>query len=319
MHCKGLALKENVTDSDTCRLACCAMIGCTTWQYDQSPNSTGCFVGNLTEISQCSVGVGTNGWVGEGIGKDTKSHITVPTILANYTHDQSAFTEGLVFNTNRSSGNASISSGTLYESTGLADTTGCCSTLRKVDLESGRVAAYVNLSSDVFAEGITVWGDEVFQITYQLGIGFVYDRHTLKQIRTFKFKTSTSQGWGLTHDGSHLIMSDGSEWIYFLDPKTLEEKHRRRVFYQGQAFGYINELEWVNGELLANLWISDYYKIARINASTGTVTGFYDLSAISPLIKPDHDVFNGIAYDSSSGHLIVTGKWFNKLFVVAPE
>jgi glutamine cyclotransferase len=245
------------------------------------------------------------------MGKDTKSHTTVPKILDTYKHDRSAFTEGLVISSDTNQ------SGTLYESTGLADVSGCCSTLRKVDIETGAVAAYVNLSSNVFAEGITVWGDHVVQITYQLGTGFVYDKNSLKQLRTFKFETVSKQGWGLTHNGKHLIISDGTAWIYFLDPVSFKEVFRRRIFYEGEDFGYLNELEWVNGELLANLWYYDYYKIARINATTGTVTGFYDLSELSPLVEPGHDVFNGIAYDGSQNELVVTGKWFNKLFVVS--
>ena len=179
-----------------------------------------------TAWAQCRALTGSS-WIGEGLSKEKSNHTTAPTILHVYEHDRNAFTEGLVLD---------ASNNVLFESTGLADVTGCCSTLRKVDMNTGRVLAYVNSSTDVFAEGITLWQDKVVQITYQLKQGFVYDQKTLQLIRTFKFETVTGQGWGLTHNGQHLIMSDGSAWIYFLDPDTFREVGRRRVFFQGQEF-----------------------------------------------------------------------------------
>ena len=238
-----------------------------------------------------------------------------PKMTANYSHDPAAFTEGLFWR-----------SGFLYESTGLADVTGCCSSLRRVDLKTGRVLQERNLTADIFAEGITVVdgqdgskGESIVQLTYQSGRGYTYDFESFKPEINFSLPANleSHEGWGLTQNGTHLIMSDGTAWLYFLDPSSLREVHRQAVFWNGVPLEYLNELEWDphNQELLANLWYEDYWKIARIDIKTGTVVGWYDFSVLKMVDVGDHDVFNGIAVDESIGNLIVTGKCFNQVFV----
>ena len=218
-------------------------------------------------------------------------------VVRVYPHDPQAFTQGLTY-----------LDGFLYEGTGLNGQ----SSLRKVKLENGEVVQVKKLEDRYFGEGIAIAGDSIVQLTWQAGVGFVYDRRTFDRTRTF---TYTGEGWGLTYDGTRLIMSDGSATLRFLDPKTLEETGRLEVKDGGRPVRNLNELEMVKGELFANVWES--YRIARISLKTGQVTGWIDLRGIlDPKDAAGVDVMNGIAYDAAADRLFVTGKLWPKLFEV---
>ncbi|MEL6495346.1 MAG: glutaminyl-peptide cyclotransferase [Cyanobacteria bacterium J06623_7] len=221
-------------------------------------------------------------------------------VIETYPHDSKAFTQGLIFDR-----------GYLYESTGLHGE----SSLRKVDLETGEVLQVSELDDRYFGEGMTVWQDRLIQITWVSKTGFVYDKETFEQIDTFTYPT---QGWGLTHDNNELILSDGTATLYFLDPDTYEITREIPVTDNGRAVDKLNELEYVRGEIWANVWLSD--RIARINPITGVVTGWLDLEGIiQPQPTPTRDaVLNGIAYDAESDRLLVTGKLWSKLFEIEP-
>jgi glutaminyl-peptide cyclotransferase len=214
-----------------------------------------------------------------------------------YPHDARAFTQGLEFD-----------GGTLLEATGLNGE----STLRKVDLQTGRVLQAASLPAEYFGEGITVWEGTIIQLTWQTQIGFIYDRQTFRQLRTFRY---TGEGWGLTHDGTRLIMSDGSPFLRFLNPRTLSETGRVLVTDAGVPIRDLNELEWVNGEVYANVWQTNF--IARISPVSGKVLGWIDLGGLlSPAEEREADVLNGIARDAA-GRLFVTGKRWPKVFEIA--
>jgi glutaminyl-peptide cyclotransferase len=220
-------------------------------------------------------------------------------VINAYPHDRAAFTEGLV-----------IDGGALYEGTGLNGQ----STLRQVELESGKVLRSTALGPQYFGEGITVWGDQIIQLTWQSHQGFVYDKASFKLLKTFTYPT---EGWGLTQDGTSLIMSDGTPVIHFLDPVTFQETKRITVTHQGQPVFNLNELEYARGEILANVWQTD--RIARIAPETGQVIGWIDLTGLlTPADRqPPVDVLNGIAYDTEHDRLFVTGKLWPKLFEIA--
>ena len=214
-------------------------------------------------------------------------------IIHTYPHDTNAFTEGLVFD-----------NGYLYESTGES------SSLRRVDLTSGNILQKVNLPAEYFGEGLTVVNDTLIQLTWQNHIGFIYDKSTFSLIGNFSYST---EGWGLTYDGIRLIMSDGTSNLYFLDPTTFQGIGQVSVHDGNTSITNINELEYVNGDVYANIWMQQ--KIAIINPQTGQVKGWIDLSDLyqtnNPLNIPDN-VLNGIAYDSTTNRLFVTGKdWPN--------
>ena len=215
-----------------------------------------------------------------------------------YPHDPRAFTQGLEY-----------LDGALFEGTGLNGE----STVRKVEIATGRVLQRASIPADYFGEGITTWGQTILQLTWQSEMGFVYDRATLKQLRTFRYN---GEGWGLTHNATHVIMSDGSASLRFLDPRTLTETHRLLVTDAGIPVRDLNELEWVNGEIYANVWQTEF--VARISPTSGRVLGWIDLSGLlSPAEKRNGaDVLNGIAYDAARGRLFVTGKLWPKLFEI---
>ncbi len=216
-------------------------------------------------------------------------------IIDEYPHDTKAFTQGLVYE-----------NGTLYESTGLLKK----SSLRQVELETGKVLKIFNMSDEHFGEGITIFGDSIIQLTWQSNTGFVYNRSDFNQTGEFHYST---EGWGLTTDGDELIMSDGTAKLHFLDPETYQEKRSINVTDQGEAITRINELEYVDGEIYANIWQKD--RIARISPETGDVLGWIDLAGI--LNKTDGvDVLNGIAYDPENGRLFVTGKYWPTIFEI---
>jgi glutamine cyclotransferase len=219
-------------------------------------------------------------------------------VVATYPHDRNAFTQGLV-----------IDDGVMYEGTGLNGR----SSLRRVDLASGAVLQSVALDQQYFGEGITTWGDQIIQLTWQSQQGFVYDKATFERLKSFNYP---GEGWGLTHDDRSLIMSDGTPAIRFLDPVTLHETRRITVTDQGQPVVKLNELEYVHGEILAHVWQTD--RVVRISPDDGRVIGWIDLSGL--LSAEDRqqpvDVLNGIAYDAARDRLYVTGKLWPKLFEI---
>jgi glutamine cyclotransferase len=218
-------------------------------------------------------------------------------VVKSYPHDRQAFTQGLVY-----------LDGFLYEGTGLIGQSG----IRKVRLENGEVLQHRPLDEKYFGEGIAVWGKTLVQLTWQSEIGFVYDLGSFEPVKTFGYQ---GEGWGLTHDGTRLIMSDGSPVLRFLDPVSFKETGRLTVKEGGLPVDDLNELEVVKGEIFANVWQTQ--RIARINPKTGQVTGWIDLSGLlSPRDAVGTDVMNGIAYDAAGDRLFVTGKLWPRLFEV---
>ncbi len=220
-------------------------------------------------------------------------------IVNTYPHDENAFTQGLVYY-----------DGDLYEGTGLRSR----SSLRRVDLETGQVLQNLDLDNKYFGEGITLFEEQLIQLTWVSQIGFVYERESFEKLQEFTYPT---EGWGLTHDGENLIMSDGSNNLFFLDPETFEEVKRITVSDSGQPVEMLNELEYIKGEIYANVWMSE--RIVRIDPTTGQVLGWIDLSGLrNPALAGNRDaVLNGIAYDSEKDRLFVTGKLWPNLFEIA--
>jgi glutamine cyclotransferase len=219
-------------------------------------------------------------------------------VVHAYPHDPTAFTEGLFY-----------LGGRLYESTGLNR----MSTIREVRLEDGKVLRSVDLAPQYFGEGIVNWGDEILSLTWQNGTGFRWNRADLRPTGEFHYP---GEGWALTQDGRNIIMSDGTSELRFLDPATMAERKRVTVTYDGQPVTHLNELEWVKGELFANIWMGR--RIARIDPKSGKVKGWIDLSELAvENANGDPDaVLNGIAYDAKGDRLFVTGKNWAKLFEI---
>jgi len=217
-------------------------------------------------------------------------------VINVYPHDQNAFTQGLV-----------IEDGILYEGTGLNGK----STLRRVDLETGDVLQTHALSDELFGEGITVFGDKIIQLTWQSQKGFVYDKDSFELLQEFSYPT---QGWGITNDGSQLIMSDGTANLYFLDPETFQKIGQVEVHDNGTV-NRLNELEYIQGKVYANIWLEE--KIAIINPQTGQVEGWINLGGLQNMENPESgNVLNGIAYDAAGDRLFVTGKNWSQLFEI---
>ena len=220
-------------------------------------------------------------------------------IVATYPHDTDAYTEGLIY-----------SNGTLYESTGGYGT----STLRRVNLQNGTIQAEIALPSDVFGEGLAAVDGTLFQLTWLNHIGYVYDQATLTLRGNFSLP---GEGWGLTYDGTHLIQSDGTATLTFRDPATLQQTSQITVHAGNSTVTNLNELEYVNGTLYANVWLIP--RIAIINPQNGAVTGYIDLTdlaeANNPTQNPDN-VPNGIAYNPQNGALLVTGKNWPHLYQI---
>jgi glutamine cyclotransferase len=219
-------------------------------------------------------------------------------VTKTYPHDTNAFTQGLAFE-----------NGFLYESTGLNGR----STLRKVELETGRILQMHKLLTKFFAEGITIYNERIIQLTYKSNVGFVYDKDSFELLQSFNYPT---QGWGITYDGKRLIMSDGTSTLYFLDPETFQQTGRIKILDKGVPVGGLNELEYVKGQIFANVWPTE--RIAIITPRTGQVTGWINMNG---LLNPKDatqpvDVLNGIAYDTVKDRLFVTGKFWPKLFEV---
>jgi glutamine cyclotransferase len=218
-------------------------------------------------------------------------------IINAYPHDQNAFTEGLVFE-----------NGFLYESTGLYGN----STLRRVDLATGDVLQLFSLPNQYFGEGITIFNHKIIQLTWQSHVGFLYDEGSFDLVQNFSYST---EGWGLTSDGNRLIMSDGTANLYFLNTQTFEKTGQVEVRDGGVPVTNLNELEYVHGDVYANVWHED--KIAIINPENGQVIGWIDLTGLKdPAIHDPESVLNGIAYDAQGDRLFVTGKMWPQLFEI---
>lgn len=219
-------------------------------------------------------------------------------LIGTFPHDRGAFLQGLVWE-----------DGVWYEGTGLRGQ----STLRKVEPETGEVLQQVELDDSLFGEGITIFEDRIYQLTWQAKRGFIYDKESFELLEEFSYPT---EGWGITHDGEQLIMSDGSATIYFLDPVTLEQINKITVTNQGQPVENLNELEYIDGLIYANVWQTPF--IMMINPETGHVEGLLKLDdLLTPADKEiPVDVLNGIAYDADADRLFVTGKLWPKIFEI---
>jgi glutamine cyclotransferase len=220
-------------------------------------------------------------------------------VVHTYPHDVSAYTEGLFY-----------LNGFLYESTGLEQH----STIRKVRIETGAVVQKIDVPAQYFGEGIVNWGGHLISLTWKSHVGFVYDLATLKVQRRFQYE---GEGWALTQDGKQLIMSDGTPELRFLNPETLHETNRIQVTLDGKLLRNVNELEWVKGEIYANVWETNW--IVRIDPSDGHVLGVINLAGLlrpSDQVSGPDSVLNGIAYDAKGERLFVTGKNWPKLFEI---
>jgi glutamine cyclotransferase len=239
---------------------------------------------------------------GLGLGVLAQSSTPVPDhwvarAVAEYPHDPGAFTQGLL-----------IEEGQLYEGTGQYG----LSSVRRVDLETGRVEQSKPISALYFGEGIAILGDKLYELTWQNQVAFVYDADTFERLGNFRY---TGEGWGLTEDGEHLILSDGTSTLRFLDPDSFHVVKEIQVRASGRPVTQLNELEYIDGEIWANVWHDDH--IARISPETGEVLGWIDASAVYPRSeRGPEDVLNGIAYDASSKKIYITGKDWPKLFEI---
>lgn len=218
-------------------------------------------------------------------------------VVRTYPHDRRAYTQGLVY-----------LDGMLYESTGQIGS----STIRRVRLQDGRVLQSVPIPPGQFGEGIVNWRDEIVSITWTGGVGYRWDRRTLRQLGEWRYP---GEGWGLTQNGAEIIMSDGTPELRFLDPATLAERRRVTVTVDGRPIDRLNELEWVNGEVFANIWHTSF--IVRIDPASGRATGVIDLRPLVEENRGDEDaVLNGIAYDAARDRLFVTGKNWARLYEI---
>jgi len=220
-------------------------------------------------------------------------------VVARYPHDPRAFTEGLLYH-----------DGALYEATGEPGR----SSIRKVDLVTGKVQQKIDIAPPTFGEGIAIWKDQIVSLTWKQHLGWRWSLGNFKKLGEFHYP---GEGWALTSDGTHLLMSDGTDQIRVLDPATMQEARRITVTAGGKPLDNINELEWVDGEILANVWMTNV--IARIDPATGHVTGWIDLSALTVEVDPrgPDDVPNGIAWDARGKRLFVTGKDWPTLFQIS--
>jgi glutaminyl-peptide cyclotransferase len=218
-------------------------------------------------------------------------------VIHTYPHDREAFTQGLFYD-----------NGVLFEGTGEN-----ASSLREVNLETGKVARQLNLDNSLFGEGIALYHDLIYQVTWRSKVGFVYNKSDFKLIHKIYYPT---EGWGLTTIDDKIVMSDGSNILYFYEPDMFTVISKVEVYDNEKKRDSLNELEYINGEIWANIWYNNH--IARIDPKTGKVLGYIDLKGILPATDrhPDTDVLNGIAYDSKGKRIFVTGKKWPKLFEI---
>lgn len=235
---------------------------------------------------------------------DTAPEIYTYKIINTYPHDKGAYTQGLEYY-----------NGFLYEGTGQLGE----SSIRKVELETGKVLQQKDLDEKYFGEGITIFNNKLFQLTWNAGIGFIYDLESFEKEREFKY-TKSREGWGLTNNGEKLIKTDGSERIWFLNPDTLIEESYIEAYTNKQKVEKLNELEYINGMIYANRW--QLNSILIINPSNGKVEGVANLNSLKDLIEKEQklvdsdDVLNGIAFDKENNRLFVTGKHWGKLYEI---
>jgi len=220
-------------------------------------------------------------------------------VIKSYPHDPQAFTQGLAYEC-----------GFLYEGTGLNGR----SALIKRELKTGKLIKRERLPSKYFGEGITPFGKKVIQLTWKARKGFIYDKETFRVLDEFKYD---DQGWGITYDGKHIVISDGTPTLRFLDPNDFSEIRRLRVTDRGRRVRGLNELEFVNGAIYANIWPTEY--IAIIAPQTGRVVGWINLSGLCPVPapRPSNIVLNGVAYIPEKKHFLVTGKLWPRLYEIA--
>lgn len=235
------------------------------------------------------------------LSQEGKSNVPVfgYEVINVFPHSSQSFTQGLVYD-----------DGLLYEGTGLYGRSMLC----RVELETGRILDEKHLDSSLFGEGIALWKDRIIQLTWQSGLGLVYGKENLSEIGSFRYLT---EGWGITSNDSRLIMSDGTDVLHILDPESYAEVGRISITYDGKSLQGLNELEFVNGQIYANIWPTNW--IAIISPESGVVTGKIDLQGILPqedLQAGRVDVLNGIAYDRKNDRLFVTGKLWPKLFEI---
>jgi len=219
-------------------------------------------------------------------------------IINTYPHDAEAFTQGLAWDR-----------GNVFEGTGLYGR----SSLRQVNLETGGVELQINYGKKIFAEGVTVFQNKIYQLTWKNKLVFAFDKHTFSHIKTWPFPR---EGWGITHDNRNLVVSDGSATLYFLDPDSMSERRRITVHDQSNHVRNLNELEYVKGLIYANIWKSD--RIAMIDPESGSVHGWLDLSSLRDRLKKNTEekVLNGIMYAPEQDRLFVTGKLWPALYEI---
>ena len=235
---------------------------------------------------------------------DAAPEIYTYKIINTFPHDKDAYTQGLEF-----------FNGFLYEGTGRKGS----SSIRKVELKTGKILQQKDLDQQYFGEGITIFNNKLYQLTWQSGIGFVYDLNTFEQEKTFNY-TKSREGWGLTHNGEKLIKTDGTEFIWFLNPETLVEERYIEVYTNERKVEKLNELEFVNGLIYANIWQQN--SILIVNPNSGKVEGVANLNGLKTLIDKEQklddadEVLNGIAFDKENNRLFVTGKHWGKLYEI---
>lgn len=226
-------------------------------------------------------------------------------VIAKLPHDITAFTEGLFFHNNQ-----------IYESTGFSENQPQTKTVIGIlDTVKGKIDPKIDLGRDYFGEGIIILNNKLYQLTYKNQMGFIYDAKTYKQIS--KFSYNNKEGWGMTTDGTSLIMSDGTNILTYLDPNTLKPTKTINVTNAGYAEDNINELEYIDGFIYANIWMKNY--VIKINVATGKVVGILDFSSITDEAhtkNPESDVLNGLAYDPATKRMFVTGKLFPYVYVI---
>jgi len=236
---------------------------------------------------------------------DSAPDIYTYKIINTYPHDKGAYTQGLEY-----------LNGFLYEGTGRKGS----SSIRKVALKTGKVLQQKDLDAQYFGEGITIFNNKLYQLTWQGGIGFVYDLNTFEQEKSFKY-TKSREGWGLSHNGEKLIKTDGTEYIWFLNPETLVEESYIEVYTNERKVEKLNELEYVNGFIYVNIWQQN--TILIVNPKNGKVEGVANLTSLKNTIEKEQklddadEVLNGIAFDQANNRLFVTGKHWSKLYEIA--